>query len=352
MTSTITELVLESGAPGTYDDVGTDFDLLRDAVIAAGLADALNDADASVTVFAPIDAAFVGTSQALGFAGDDEGGALVYLLDALALLGSGDPLGPLTSILTYHVVDGEVFEADLGPLGDGAEITTLLGATFELDLDTSPPSLIDADDGLPNPGIILTDIDASNGVIHALDGVLLPLSVTGLLSQPGTDFVIGTDADETFATRKGNDFVDGNGGDDVLNAGKGDDVVLGGSGNDIINGKQGDDILLGEGGKDKVRGGAGDDTVDGGAGDDLLAGGGGQDVFVFSEGYGKDTIITFRQGTDVMDLSGTGLDGFDALEDLIGGKGHRTKIDFGDGDMLILIGQSADDLEASDFLFA
>lgn len=350
--STITDTVLASGAPGTYDSDGTDFDLLRDAVIAAGLADTLADPDAELTVFAPIDAAFVSLAGALGFTGTDEGAALGHVLDALSLLGAGDPLTPLTDILTYHVLAGEVFEADVAALGDGASVGTLQGGSVTLEFDTTPISLIDADPGLADPGLIATDIDVSNGVIHALDGVLLPLSVTGLLSQPGTDLVIGTNGRDVVHGRKGDDLIDGNAGKDMLKGGAGDDVILGGRGGDMLEGRKGDDLLLGEAGKDQLRGGAGDDTIDGGAGRDLLAGGGGEDVFVFSTGYDRDVIVNFRDGVDRIDISGTGIEDFDALSHVLSGGGHRAKIDLGGGDELVLIGVGVGQLDAGDFIFA
>jgi len=56
---TITGIVLQSGGAGKFDDNNSDYDLLLNAVIAADLADALADPDASLTVFAPTDAAFI-----------------------------------------------------------------------------------------------------------------------------------------------------------------------------------------------------------------------------------------------------------------------------------------------------
>ena len=82
---TITEVVLASG--GTFDSNGEDFDLLLNAVTAAGLDGALGDPEASLTVFAPNDDAFVGLAQTLGFHGDNEGGAFGFIVDALTLLG-------------------------------------------------------------------------------------------------------------------------------------------------------------------------------------------------------------------------------------------------------------------------
>lgn len=70
---TITEIVAASG--DAFDDNPADFDISLKAVQTAGLADALNDQNADLMVFAPTDAAFVGLAQTSGFSGDDEADA-------------------------------------------------------------------------------------------------------------------------------------------------------------------------------------------------------------------------------------------------------------------------------------
>ncbi|WP_068116505.1 fasciclin domain-containing protein [Tropicimonas marinistellae] len=349
MKKTITEIVLESGAPGSYDRNGEDFDILRDAVVAADLADALNDPSASLTVFAPVDDAFIDLAGALGFEGTSEKGAFNHIVRALTLLGEGDPIPPLTQVLTYHVAAGELLAADV--LG-GGRITTLQGGKIKPDASTTPPSLIDADPGIANPGIIATDIDASNGVIHGLNGVLLPLSVTGILSQDKTDFIIGGNDAVIYETKGGADFVDAGGGGDLVRAGRGSDVVVAGNGKDIAFGGGGTDTLLGGNGGDRLYGGRGDDRVEGGAGKDTLTGGRGEDTFVFATGDGRDTIVDFRNGHDTIDLTGTEIASFRELKDGFDSKGFGTVIDLGDGDRLTLLGTTEDKLDAGDFLFA
>jgi len=351
-TQTITGIVLNSGAVGEYDTNGGDFDLLRDSVVTAGLAAALDDDSASLTVFAPTDDAFIGLAKTLGYSGDDEAGSLGHIVDSLTLLGGGDPIPLLTDVLTYHVVQGAFDKDTVVGLGDGAMIETLQGGDVTINLSSTPPSLGDLDTGIADPGLIGFDVMATNGIVHVLDGVLLPVSVTGILSQPGTDFVMGTTKNDNIKTRDGNDFLDGKGGHDVLNAGSGDDVVLGGGSGDNLFGRKGDDILRGEAGNDKVRGGDGNDIVDGGKGRDLLFGGRGEDVFVFSEGYGKDTVVNFRDGDDKLDVSGFGVESFDEIESLINGNKQRVKIDFEDGDALVLLGAELSQMDQSDFIFA
>ncbi|WP_146344490.1 fasciclin domain-containing protein [Phaeobacter marinintestinus] len=382
----ITGTVLSiSGASG-YDSNGGDFDILRDLLITAdaiaetpfagiGLVAAL-DTVPDLTVFAPADSAFMGLATTVAsvtgnIAPSSEAAIVRFLADTLTLLGQGDASQLLTDILTYHVTPG-VFELDdVVMLGDGAAVPTLLGVDLVTDFDTMPASLIDGDGGLPNPGIIATDIGATNGVIHVLDGVLLPVAVSSILTAPDTDFVIGANSAESIKTKDGNDFINGKGGNDEIKAGYGDDVAIGGAGNDYIVGGAGADVLIGGVGRDDIFGGqdndmiqggagndqlydnTGDDIVEGGTGNDLIVSGGGNDVFVFNSGDGNDRVVGFRDGHDMIDLSGyAGIDSFADIAGDITSSGLRTMIDLDDGDSIMLLGINGSQLDASDFIFA
>jgi uncharacterized surface protein with fasciclin (FAS1) repeats len=72
----------------------------------------------------------------------------------------------LSSVLLYHVVDGAVFAADVVGL-DGQEVATLSGETVLVSLDGEAVKINESN-------VIITDIEASNGVIHVIDAVLLP----------------------------------------------------------------------------------------------------------------------------------------------------------------------------------
>ena len=168
----------------------------------------------------------------------------------------------------------------------------------------------------------------------------------------------------------GNDTLDGGGGDDRLYSGSGVDVLIGGTGNDAfyvnnsadqvikasgtgsasvqttvnwtatagqaidyvhvntaagravaandlgvwLEGNVGNDTLAGGAGNDYIDGGAGDNLIDGGAGDDRLIAGSGVDTFRFSDGWGRDRVFGYKQGTDKLDLSGvSGLTAFGQL---------------------------------------
>ncbi len=125
------------------------FSILVEAVVAAGLADALS-ATGPLTVFAPTNDAFAALLVELGVTKEQ-------LLANTALL---------TQVLTYHVVNGRVLKADV-PVGPA--ITTLQGETFTVDA-----TLAITDRRGRKAGITATDVLTSNGVIHVIDKVILP----------------------------------------------------------------------------------------------------------------------------------------------------------------------------------
>ncbi len=336
----IAGIVAASG--GAPDSNGADFDILLQAVTTAGLAGTLDGAG-DFTVFAPTDAAFLRLAQGLGYRGGEDG-AFAYLAESLSLLvGGGDPVPLLTDILLYHVAGESLQAAQV--LANGS-VTTLLGP----DLSLNGTTLVDADRGRPDPALIATDIQAANGVVHVINGVLLPVDLPNFAGNP--DFVVADDRANFITLGKATDWADGNGGSDTILGGTGADVVLGGSGNDNLSGNSGNDTLNGGSGRDKVSGGAGDDVIGGGQGDDNLTGGGGSDTFVFAPGGGDDTIHDFQAGRDLIDVSALGIESFRALKALIDDHGAAVVIDFGPGTSVTLEGIGVGHLGASDFLFA
>ncbi|WP_338241178.1 fasciclin domain-containing protein [Aurantiacibacter hainanensis] len=135
-----------------------DFETLVAAVQAAGLVDTLQG-DGPFTVFAPTDAAFEALPE----------GTVPTLLQS-------ENRDQLTGVLTYHVVAGRVSADDLAQLirdGDGqAVINTVAGETLVARLSNGNIVLTDGADRQVQ--VTAADIDAANGVIHVLDGVLLP----------------------------------------------------------------------------------------------------------------------------------------------------------------------------------
>ena len=108
--------------------------------------------NAPFTVFAPTNAAFGGFLTELNFAG---------LSDI--------PQATLEKTLKYHVVTGaNVLSTSLT---NGMSVATFAGDSFTVNL-TSGAKITDANGRIST--IIATDVQASNGVIHAIDKVLLP----------------------------------------------------------------------------------------------------------------------------------------------------------------------------------
>ena len=146
--ATIVEIVLADDG---------EFDVLQAAVIEAGLAGALSSTDNQYTVFAPTDAAFVGTFRAvLGNGGLTEADVIGFIEAGGVDTAFGD--GALADILLFHVTNGRrtsksVVKAPQYRMLNGDRLTR--AQLFEA-------------------GIAAVDVSASNGVIHVINAVLLP----------------------------------------------------------------------------------------------------------------------------------------------------------------------------------
>ena len=122
------------------------FKTLTAALTAAGLVDTLKG-PGPFTVFAPTDAAFAKLPA----------GTVDTLLKP-------ESKAKLTAILTYHVVAGKVMAADVAKL---KEAKTVNGAMVAVKVDGGNVMI-------NNAKVTTADIEASNGVIHVIDTVLLP----------------------------------------------------------------------------------------------------------------------------------------------------------------------------------
>jgi len=118
---------------------------LAAAVVAADLVETLQG-EGPFTVFAPTDEAFADIQSDV-----DE------LLEP-------ENKAELAKILTYHVVSGAVMAADLE---DGQELTTVQGGKLTVSIEDGKVMVGDA-------SVTSADIEASNGVIHVIDTVLMP----------------------------------------------------------------------------------------------------------------------------------------------------------------------------------
>jgi uncharacterized surface protein with fasciclin (FAS1) repeats len=134
--------------PKTIVDVAVgnpDFSTLVTALKAAGLVETLSG-EGPFTVFAPTNAAFAKLPE----------GTLESLLADIP---------ELKKVLTYHVVAGKVMAADVTGMKSAA---TVQGSDVTIAVVDGSVKLNDA------ATVTATDIEASNGVIHVIDSVLLP----------------------------------------------------------------------------------------------------------------------------------------------------------------------------------
>ncbi|MEM1057013.1 MAG: fasciclin domain-containing protein [Bacteroidota bacterium] len=140
-------LPLIAATPQKHDDIvdiaasSSDFETLVAAVKAAGLVDVLKS-DGPFTVFAPNDEAFARLGD-----------------NAIQRLLRPENRDQLTAILTYHVVPGEFKARDVVRVNE---------------LETANGQSLSIGSRIDNAQLLATDIEASNGVIHVIDRVLMP----------------------------------------------------------------------------------------------------------------------------------------------------------------------------------
>lgn len=151
------------------------FTTLVAAVQAAGLVETLSG-EGPFTVFAPTDDAFAALPAGT--------------LDSLLL---PENKQQLTDILLYHVVPGKVMAADVAGLDGKMADTALAGKQIAIKVDMGNVYLNES------VKVIITDIEASNGVIHVIDVVLLPASDEAAMEEK-KDIVDTAVADGRFTT--------------------------------------------------------------------------------------------------------------------------------------------------------
>ncbi|MEM9545369.1 MAG: fasciclin domain-containing protein [Bacteroidota bacterium] len=165
--------------PPTVVDIisdSPDHTLLETAILAAELDGALSG-EGPFTIFAPTDAAF----QALP----------AEILDALL----ADPMGDLSTILQYHVTNDNIASTDLSNRFIG---TSINGFDYLITIDNM--------EAFVNNALITgTDLEASNGIVHVIDAILVP-STTASVIFSSMDFSILSDA--LFGTGVINNLAD------------------------------------------------------------------------------------------------------------------------------------------------
>lgn len=161
-----------------------DFSILVEALSKANLVNTLDDAG-DFTVFAPNNAAFISLFGTLGVSGIED-----------------IPAETLKPILLYHVLGASMSS---GMISDGyySSLSPAQGRTVSMYISTSDGvSINDAAD------VISADIQAANGIIHAIDAVILPPTIVDIAAQ-NEDFetlvgaVVGADLASTLSDANG-----------------------------------------------------------------------------------------------------------------------------------------------------
>ncbi len=147
-TESIAEIAIEAGFGELVGAL-----VYVDEELGAGLVDLFLSGTDQFTVFAPTDEAFQGLYGALE-------------IDRISDL----PAELVLDVLLYHVVEGRRAANSVVPPVRPRTITTLLGATFSVDRNG-----VITDIAGQEAGIVAPNISASNGIIHVIDTVILPL---------------------------------------------------------------------------------------------------------------------------------------------------------------------------------
>lgn len=171
------------------------FTALLAAVEKAGLAPALSDPNADLTVFAPTNAAFNTFATRLGFT------------DAAAMV-AALPAETLADLLSFHVLPSSQLAAELSATPTSMSETLYKfedkPATLRIDATTG----VTITDEIETKATVTTaDVIASNGVIHAIDKVLVPPGVLNIvqMAQLNSEFsslvnaIIATDLQDTLS---------------------------------------------------------------------------------------------------------------------------------------------------------
>jgi len=150
--------------PPTVADIAVRSPVHNTLVTAVGLAElggALSDPSAELTVFAPTDGAFDNVDPAV--------------LGALL----ADPTDSLTNVLLYHVLPAQVSASDIID-NNITTATTLQGEDIAVEV-TGAGVVLNS-----NVNVVITDIFGTNGVVHVIDGVLLPQQLSSTGAEPAS----------------------------------------------------------------------------------------------------------------------------------------------------------------------
>ena len=191
-----------SGWSQTVVDIVVDSEdhtVLEAAVVEAGLVETLQG-EGPFTVFAPTDAAFTALLTALG-------------VEAADLLG----LPQLGDILTYHVAGVEAMSTDLS---DGQMVTTVNGQDVTISI-MGDTVMING-----SATVTVANLDATNGVVHVIDAVLVPAIINGCTDMMACNYSLVANTDDGSCVLPGDMCDDGD--DATVNDMIGEDCMCAG----------------------------------------------------------------------------------------------------------------------------
>lgn len=176
-----------------------DLNILVAALTKTGLASTFdNNNSGAFTVFAPTDAAFVAYFNSINIptAGADEVAILSWINSTLSPT-TNPSIGTLTNVLLYHVVNSEI---PFSKVTGTQALVTLSGSARISISKVGSNVVLNANRAVQNSAgngaqSISLDVDASNGTIHTIDRVLIPVSVaniwagTTVITAPATSIV-------------------------------------------------------------------------------------------------------------------------------------------------------------------
>ncbi|MCE8556910.1 type I secretion C-terminal target domain-containing protein [Ruegeria pomeroyi] len=302
-----------------------------------------------------------------GAGGDDLQGGAGF--DMASYVGSGVAVN--VSLLTGYVAGGDA-------AGDRfTSIEGLIGSRFNDILNGSnADNLFEGGRGgdtmRGNGGLDTVSYAASEGSVNV--SLLTGFAGGGSGSHAiGDSFVsienlVGSRFDDILNGNNGNNVLEGGAGGDVLRGYGGIDTVSyagsegfvnislttgyagGGSGSHAIGDSfSGIENVIGSAHDDIISGTSGANDIRGGGGDDAIRGYGGADRFLFGSGFGRDTILDYQDGLDLLVFQGhAGVSGFADIS--VADEGADVRISDMQGNLIILTGQ-AGNIDIDDFLF-
>ena len=272
------------------------------------------------------------------------------------LIGNGDGAAGFSNGVNGDIVgsSGNAIDPLLGTLqNNGGEIPTiaLLTGSPAIDAGSNPLGLNTDQRGAgfhrttdgDGDGVAVTDIGAyeADPVNPSGDGEPLIEEGTGndTIDRSEANDIFGSVEDDALFGGQDSDRLFGNGGNDILSGGDGEDKLYGKSGNDALFGNRGRDFLVG---------GGGNDFLDGGNDKDTLIGGMGEDSFVIQNRLGRDIIVDYMDGTDILVLA----DGLSFGQLNIVEENNTTEIRLAEDDRLLakLSLVSVEAIDESDFV--